>query len=477
MTKKTRQHHFLKKQIGILFFVLLYCFGIFAYPNDVERSKRINFSKSIKLALSSNPKIAASKAEIAAASAAITETRGNGLPNLNVEMNAARSDNPLSVFSYKLSQGQASFADLGLGEYTGSGSINTKPTALNSPGYYNNVGTGIVVNIPLFSGGETMKKVKKARYLLIAAREGDQAAKSALIYSVLQSYEGVHATMDITKVAEKSCAAANAYLNLTNQLYAQSMAIKGDVLLAKTNVRVAKTAFKTAIAQSKNEVDAFRIMIGKPDSHLLPGKNAKLTLPDEKTKMLLQQAFVSNPILLSLESKVNADKADIGAARAHNLPQIDLQLRHDWNANTFSMSNPSNTALLALNWKLFSSGAQTGADKKAVAKYDESSAVLSEAINNIRLSVIQAVRAIKVTQMELKTSERTVSESREIVKSYQRRYGQGLLTLGQLLDAQSRLDNARVQTIMNRYHLKLDQARLLMLINALSQLRVVNERY
>lgn len=469
----TQQCHFLKKKKVILLVNLLCLFGVSAYAND---SQIIGFSEAVKLALSSNPKIAATKAEIAAASAEVTETRGNGLPNLNVEMNAARSNNPLDVFSYKLSQGQATFADFGLGQYTGPGSINTKPTALDSPGYYNNVGTGIVVNIPLFSGGETLQKVKQAKYLLKAAREGNQTAKSALIYSVLQSYEGVHATTQIIKAAKKSCAAANSYLKLTNDLFAQSVVIKGDVLFAKSNVRIAKTALKTAIAQRKNEVDAFRIIIGKPESHLLPGKTAQLRLPDEKTNKLLEQAFLSNPKLLSLESKVNAYKASISAAKANNLPQINLQLRHDWNADSFSMSNPSNTAMLALNWKLFSSGAQSGADKKAVAQYDESSAALSDAFNNIRLSVIEAVRAIQVTQMELKTSENTVLESREIVKSYQRRYGQGLLTLSQVLDAQSRLDNARIQTIMNRYHLKLDQARLMMLVNTLNHFRVNNEK-
>ncbi|PIZ04240.1 MAG: TolC family protein [Gammaproteobacteria bacterium CG_4_10_14_0_8_um_filter_38_16] len=455
--------HFLKKKKIILVVSLWFFLGIATYANDAQR---VNFSEAVQLALSSNPKIVASKADIAAASAEVTETRGNGLPNLNIEMNAARSDNPLNVFSYKLSQGQASFADFGFAQYTGPGSINTKPTALDSPGYYNNVDTGIVVNIPLFSGGETIEKVKKTKYLLKAAREGNQAAKSALIYAVLQSYEGVHATTQIIRAAKQSCMAAKAYLKLTNDLYAQSAVIKGDVLFAKSNLRIAKTALKTAIEQRKNALDAFRIIIGKPESHLLPGKTARLLSTNEKTNNLLKQAFLSNPALLSLEFKVSADKADIGAAKANNLPKINLQLRHDWNADSFSISNPSNTAMLALNWKLFSSGAQSGADKKAVAQYDQSSAALSDAFNNIRLSVIQAVRAVKVTQMQLESSKRTVIASREIVKSYQRRYGQGFFTLGQLLDAQSRLDNARVQTIMNRYHLMLDQARLLILIHA-----------
>jgi outer membrane protein TolC len=471
MTKKC---HFLKKKKVILLLNLLCFFGVSAHAND---SQKIDFSEAVKLALSSNPKIAVSKAEIAAASAGVTETRGDGLPNLTVEMNAARSDNPLNVFSYKLSQGQASFADFGASQYTGPASINTKPTALNHPGYYNNVGTGIVVNIPVFSGGGTVEKVKQAKYLLEAAREGNQTAKSALIYAVLQSYEGVHATSQIIKAAKKSCVVANTYLNLTNSLYAQSVVIKGDVLFAKSNVRIAKTALKTAIAQRKNELDAFRMIIGKPESHLLPGKTAQLSLPAEKTNQLLKQAFLSNPELLVLESKVKAYQADIGAAKSDNLPQINLQLRHDWNAGSLSMANPSNTAMLALNWKLFSSGAQSGADRKAVAKYNESSAELSSAFNGIRLSVIQAIRAIEMTKLALKTSEQTLLEYKEIVSSYQRRYGQGLFTLGQLLDAQSRLDNARIQIIMNRYQLTLDQARLLMLINTLNHLRVIHEKH
>ena len=113
-------------------------------------SHRISYPEAVRLALSNNPKIGISNAEIDSARAAIAESRGAGLPKLNLELNGAQSNNPLNVFGYKLSQGNASFADFGAQQYTGINSINTKPEALNHPGYYSNFNSGFKLTVPIY---------------------------------------------------------------------------------------------------------------------------------------------------------------------------------------------------------------------------------------------------------------------------------------------------------------------------------------
>lgn len=132
--------------------VLGLCQLLASFLASAERVKPISYIEAVRLSLSSNPRIGASQAQIESARAAIIETRGAGLPKLGLEMNAARSDNPLNVFSYKLSQGNVSFADFGLGQFTGPGSINVRPQALDSPGYYSNYNAGFKLIVPIYSG-------------------------------------------------------------------------------------------------------------------------------------------------------------------------------------------------------------------------------------------------------------------------------------------------------------------------------------
>ena len=455
------------RRSSVIFISILVCifFTSLAWSNS---SQQINFSEAVRFALNANPRIGVSKAKMEAASASITETRGNGLPKLNLEVNASKSNNPLTVFGDKLSQSNASFADFGFAQFTGPSSINTVPTALNSPGYYNNWNTGVVINIPLFSGGKTIAKVKKAESLLKAAQQGNNQAKTELIYDVLQAYEGVHATTELVEIANSALIAANTYVKLTTDLYRQSIVIQSDVFIAKTYYRSAEATLKAAIAERNNQIDAFRILIGKPESHLIPGESVHLFLPNESINTLENHAYLSNSQLRSLKSTVDAYRAEINSAYAHNWPQINLQLRHDWNAQTLSLSGSSNTAMLEMNWNIFSSGEQYGATHRAIAEFKQSSAELDNTANTIRLAINQTLRAIYTADTQLKTSELNARQSVEIVRLLKQRYGQGLINLGQLLDGQSRLDTARAQKVMARYNMLLAKAKLLTLINELN---------
>lgn len=430
--------------------------------------QQINFTEALRLALQANPRMAVSKAKIDAASAAVTEKRGSGLPKLNVEVNASRSNNPLTVFGDKLSQGNVSFNDFGFAQFTGPSSLNVVPSALNSPGYYNNWNTAVVLNVPIFSGGETLAKIKKAKSLLRAAKQGNQQAKTELTYDLIQAYEGVRTSEGLVQVARQALVAAETYVKLTKDLYQQSLVIESDVLLAETYRRSADATLKASIAERYNQIDTFHILIGQPDSHLLPGAAIHLALPRASMNKLENHAYFSNAQLQSLKSNVDAYRAEIHSASAHNWPQINLQLRHDWNSKTFSLSGSSNTAMLDVNWEIFSSGEQYGATKHALAEYKQFSAELDNTVDAIRLSVNQTVRAIHTAAIQLKSSERNAHQSIAIVRLLKQRYGQGVVTLGQLLDGQARLDTARAQKVIARYNLLLAKAKLLALINELN---------
>lgn len=440
--------------------LLLVNIGSFAAEEQI-----INFDQAVHLTLQSNPVVLENQASIEASRAGVKENRGRALPHLNMEVNAATSNNALNVFSYKLSQGRASFADFGFGQYTGPGSINTQPTALDHPGYYSNINNGFILDVPIYSGGKSIEKIRQSQYLLESAKAGSREAKAMLIYNLLQSYEGVITTNGILRNIQSSKKAAAQYLSMTKSLKSQSVVITGDVLLAKYNLRSQKTALQVAKAQKLNALNAFRILIGKPNSHFCPGNFVHLSVPSLASNYLTQAAFDSNEGLKAIEMKVKADKSEIKASKSHNLPSLDLELRHDWNAQDYSFSNPTNTALLQLSWQLFSSGAQTASDQKAAARYDQSYASESEALDKVRLSVLNTIQAIRTAKIELSESNKNIPELKEVVQSYKDRYGKGLLTLGQLLDAQNRLDQAKNEQFIARYRLILAKAKLLVLIN------------
>lgn len=457
LLKKRNKRHYL----WLLPLMLPFSFATFAMT-----PKQISFSEAVSLALKSNPRIGVSRAKVEAASAQVLEARGSGLPKVNMEVGGSRSNNPLTVFASKLSQGSVTFNDFGASQFTGPSSLNVKPIALNSPGYYTNWNTAVVVTIPLFSGGQSLAKVAKSQSLLNAAQRGDQSARIELTYDVLQAYEGVHVTEKLVAIAKKALVAATDYIKLTKDLHKQSVVIESDVLLAENYYRSVRVTLEAAVNEKSNQLEAFQLMIGK--DRYVPGKHIQLAIPDKSITYLQNRAHLTNAQLQSLKSMVEASRSDMDTARASYWPQLNLQLRHDWNAPALSLSGESNTAMLEMNWQLFSSGEQYGATKQAAAQFEQAQAEMDNAANNIQLQVGQALRAIKTAEIQLNVSVVNANKSIEIIRELKRRYGQGLIPLGQLLDAQSRYDTACAQQVMAGYSLLLAKAKLLALTNELN---------
>ncbi|MFA6302837.1 MAG: TolC family protein [Legionella sp.] len=427
----------------------------------------ISYSEAVKLALSNNPGFKSNRANIEAAQGAIIETRGSAFPKLNLEMNAARSNNPLNVFGYKLSQGNVSFADFGAAQFTGPDSLYTVPTALNQPGYYSNLDTAFNLLVPIYSGGEKKARLIEARALLESAQHGNSAARSKLAYDILLAYEGVLASESVIAVTKKSVSAAGRFLDTTRKLTQQSLALESDVLLAESYLQSSETSVEAARMEWENHVDEFRTLIGLPESSLVPGKSVHFTDKNRSVSQLIRSALVNNPNLHEMKSNLKASAANIKAVKSANLPRINLQLRHDWNGETLGSGYPSNLIGLQMNWLLFSAGERSGIEQKAVAQFKKAGYQIDDAMNLIKVTLNKAIRADKLAEIQYKTHLINANKARKGVDLLSARYGRGLVPLGQLLEAQMRLNDARHQLILSEYNKKAAHGRLLMLTNEL----------
>ncbi len=432
-----------------------------------EKPVQISYSDAVRLALCNNPKIGISTAEIDSAMAAITESRGAGLPKLNLELNGAQSNNPLNVFGYKLSQGNASFADFGAQQFTGINAINIKPEALNHPGYYNNYNAGFKLTVPIYSGGKARAQLESTKALLRAAHQGDESARMKLAYDVLEAYEGVLAANKIVRIANENIQAAATYRDTTQSLLKLSVVIESDLLLANNYLGAAKSSLLSARIQAQNHLDEFRILIGRQQRAFIPGNPVHFPKKRKQIDGLVNDAIRNNPQLRAIKSTIDADRANIDSAKSTGKPQVNLQLRQDWNGNSIGSGLPSNLIALRVDWQLFSSGEQAGAINKAIAEVKKASYLLDDACNTLRLSIIQAIRAEELADIEYGTNQENTVRGREIVSTFKKRYGRGLIPLGSLLESQMRLTQAQSQAIQSQYNRTLAQGRLLLLTNQL----------
>jgi outer membrane protein len=200
----------IKKYISFFFLSIGLSSGLWAHS-----PQPISYSRAVELALSHNPQIHSKQASIDAALGALKQADSMSWPKLGLEVTGASSDNPMNVFGYKLSQGNASFADFGANQYTGPSTLYTKPKALNHPGYYSNLDTAFKLTASIYSGGKIQAQQTQTRALLLAAQHGNEQAKNQLAYELYAAYEGFLTANQLIQVAEKQVIRAKEFLKIT----------------------------------------------------------------------------------------------------------------------------------------------------------------------------------------------------------------------------------------------------------------------
>lgn len=427
----------------------------------------ISYSKAIRLALANNPKMHAANTSVEAAEGASKQADSMSWPQLGLEVSGARTDNPMSVFGYKLSQGNASFADFGANEYTGLNTLYTKPQALNHPGYYSNLDTAFKLTVPIYSGGRIKAQQAQMRALVASAQRGNQQAQNQLAYEVYASYERVLIANQLVSVAQQQVARARAFLSTTKALKKQSITLESDVLMAEAYLNRSLIGLSNARIQTEDELDGFRTLLGAPGSSFVPSRHTNLTTKIKLNTSLINHALKDNPSIKALHARLHAEKAAIAASQALYKPQVSMQLRHDWNGNTIGSGLPSDTIALGANWTLFSAGERAGAVQVASANAKKIQFELDEQRNQLRLQLKKIQRAEQQTLYEVCLSRQSAEKENAAIQKLKQRFGRGLVPLSALLESQMKLTQTKAQELQALHQFRIHQAHSLMLSNQL----------
>lgn len=434
--------------------------GVRAAPAAVLQ---IDFARAVALTLATSPDLQASNAAVRAARGAEQAAQSARWPRLAASLDAMRSNDPLAVFGAKLSQRQATFADFGAAQYTGPGSLNVTPTALDYPDAYNNFDTRIEIDWPLYAGGRMSAAIRGAQAALHAARSGDLAARQAVIFDVLQAYEGVRAARAETAVAARSVAAAGAYLASARKRYAQGTAIKSDVLTAQVSYDQARLQQRNADDALATARDKLATLLGlPPGTGFALGPAAEPRMPRASLVQLQGDAVAHNPVLLELRQRVAARRAALAAQQAAYRPRVSLTAQRDWNDRTPGFGGASYTVAGVVSWDLFDFGARRGAVEQAHGEADAARARAAAYAQGLHLQIDRDWRAARAAVDQVRVGEASVAEATEARRILELRFNQGLATISELLDAQARLDGAAAGLVAARYDLRIRRAAVLL---------------
>lgn len=428
-------------------------------------AETLDFSQCVDLALKQNPGLAASKAQITQAEAAVNQATGARSPKVTLSLNGMRTNDALNAFGLKLGQRNASFGDFGFADFLSN--MNTpgvdllaiKPNDLNHPDAVTNLNTRIEATMPLYTGGMIEGYVTQAQSHVQAAQNGDQAARQQVIFHVLQAYDGAHAARAYVEVAKQGEIAAQAYVKTIDSLVKQGVVVKSDLLSAQIFLENARIQLKQAQNGADSAIEQLHLLLGMPLSEPLDiGPRVEPTRLPGQVADLREQALANHPGINAMRAQLAAADGNIQVAKSGRYPQVGVMLRQDWNDKSVGFESNSYTVGAQLSWNVFDAGVTNAAVNRATAGKLELASRLQETESGVAYQVGDAMRKADEAQHRLAVHDLSVQQAQEALNLVEKRYQNGVATLVELLGARTQLDKARADRVAAQYDLAVQRA-------------------
>lgn len=407
----------------------------FAMPLSVSaEAQSLTLEEAISAALKNNPQVVATRHEVEAAGFQVTNARSGLLPQLYLSESFNHTNSPLWAFGTKLNQGVIEATDF-------------NPNHLNEPDAVSNFNTALSLTWNIYDGGQTWIGWRQAQQGRQAAVLSLQRAEQQIIAQAAKAYMRLLLAVENHEVIVQSLETARAHLKLVQNRFRSGISVKSDVLRAQ--VRIADLEQKRLMAHSQIQVAQAMLhaAMGRPDTgSIIPATPFdRCTALKENLTQLIDRALEKRVDLKQLKlQKVIANK-EVDRARAGHWPTLALQGSYELNSEEFSESAENYTVGAVLRMNLYSGqrvSSQTAVAKAMVAKVES----LCKGFElKVRVETQRAFYQAQSTWQSISVARSAVAQAEESLRIVGNRYGNGLLTIVDLLDAQVALQQAHTQ--------------------------------
>lgn len=395
-----------------------------------EGPRVVTLREAIDLALVHSPAAVAAEVNTESASAAVRESLGDFLPNLNLGSTFSNSSNERfdQTTGRLVSQNYSAQASL---------------------------------NYEVFSFGRRFanRRAANARLDAALANETDQSFVVAL--TTTQLFYDVAAASELVRVANQRLQRARAQLEFAQVRLDLGTVTRSDVLRAELEVSNAElavldaeVAFRTGALRLGRQVGVSGEVVAEASS--LPSTAPALPALESLTRL----AESSAPPVLSAQASVRDRTSQKLASYTQYAPSLRLTGGYDWFSFDFPPREQSWNMRLSLSLPLFDGFTREatlwrnqGQERLAEARY-------RDAVIGARVEVEDAYRRIDAADRRVGIAERGLALAQEDLRVQEERYQLGVATIVDLQTSQVALADAENAWVLERQNLGLALAQL-----------------
>lgn len=320
----------------------------------------------------------------------------------------------------------------------------------------NSFGHNLGVSMPLYTGGKTEGAINVARYNREIAREALKVTKETVKLSAASAYYNFILANDKAGIADDSVKNLQEHLKNVNAQYTVGIVAKSDVLASK----VALSKSETTSITSKNAADLAEAnlnnILGLPVSTTL--KVAENDMGYEAYSITLEEAeFYALQLrseLVQAALAVKGAEENVKIAKAGHKPTVAANAGSKWSSdNKWSGTDNNNWSVGAsVSFDIWDGGSTEAGISSAKAALDSAKESNSKAIDSVLLEVRQAYLNMKAAEQTITTTKVAVEQAEENFSIASVRYRAGVGTNLDALDAELKLNTAKINYVEALYN-------------------------
>lgn len=294
-----------------------------------------------------------------------------------------------------------------------------------------------MATLPLYTGGRIARGIDAATAGLDAARLGETADGQNLKLRVADAYVSVLRASRMLKVTERHVTSLEAHARDVENLHAQGMLAKTDLL----SVRVALADANQRKLQVANGLDlaraAYNRLLGRPLDQPVSLEDLAPEATQEQFSALTGRALERRGELAALARQIEAMRHQAAAVRGETAPQVALSGGYGYQENRYQVHPGQWMITLGAKWNLFDGGVAghraSAVERQAAAlsqQRDELASIIALQVRQTWLDVEETRKRLIVTQSAIAQAEENLLVARD-------RYANGLATHTEVLDAET----------------------------------------
>jgi outer membrane protein TolC len=322
-------------------------------------------------------------------------------------------------------------------------------------------------SLPLYTGGRIERGIDAAAASLGAAKLGEAGDVQSLKLRVSEAYVGVLRAGRMLQVAESHVASLTAHARDVENRYTQGMVAKSDLLSAQ----VALADARQKALQAANGLDlaraAYNRLLGRPLDQVVALDDLSPGAAEQSLPALTERAISQRSELAALAQQVEALRYQAEAVRGENNPQVALSGGYGYQENRYQVHPGQWVVTLGAKWNLFDGGVvshrASAVERQAMALAEQR----EELVSIVALQVRQAWLDVEETKKRILVTQSAIAQAEENLRVVRDRYGNGLSTHTEVLDAETLRANNEASHASALYDAALAGLRLKRAVGAL----------